>query len=54
MFDNQRGREWAAHNIRNADSFIEKNESKIISLQRLAQAVVTLTSLALLRKKFKR
>ena len=54
MFDNQRGREWAAFNIKNADHFIEKNENKIELAQRIAQFVVTVTGLTLIRKRMKR
>ena len=52
--DNQRGREWAAHNIKSVDHFVEKNESLLLRVQRTAQWVSIVTGLALMRKKFKR
>lgn len=54
MIDNQRGREWAAHNIRSVDHFVVKNESKIRTVQRLSDLVGLVAGLALLRKRFKR
>jgi hypothetical protein len=53
MFDNSRGREWAALNIRNVDHFIDKNENKIKKTRTFAQWVVIVTGFALARKKFK-
>jgi hypothetical protein len=54
LFDNSRGREWAAFNISKVDDFVEKNESKIVKTRTFAQWVVAVTGIALMRKRFKR